>query len=1039
MRESQELTIGECYWYNNCYFDDADIRSTTSCYYSGSNLAQKYRCRQQDNDEGISERMSFQTLVFKRIRNHWGMRCAEGYKLKEGFAGLGSQENPCEEDKDAIIAAAKDAERTKIAAEMGLKGEELEAKIEKTHEQKLKWAAVNYATALSDWETVGDNSDNISDGGPQSASDTNRWHRGAVDPTDSFYGFRHAQWVDRAKLAEMSKASPGDNMGFSAYQQSVMTSVKKKAFQQKKLPTCDGCPRHRLFFVAAMHIWLLSPDPTDSAHAVANKDALRGSGLHNMVFADFARSERLSKVVIDRQLTRGSAECFIEAQLKGEIHTGKCSDAAMGGVRPSAKPTVVAKQLRRLASMNEEEFRKQGFPSSVGLQEFKDLVSTHGSSDEQLAEVATLANEEAFRIFTEAKSNAQRKDDKDRLAQQQLQQNAKVAGIFTAASVTSTAISGEQAVEKTVTAIKSVIKSAGIGKTLTKMAKGFGEYLDDLSELDSGFDMAVTPNYGANTKAVTLSEGFGMALASIAWVCSVVSLVQTMMDEDVSAIEKAVSFVQFGLGTAGLVVSIIGAVASQAATASAMQAVSGILGPITSLIGGTFQLYKGYRDLHTYGAESRGVVRLVAGVAMIGSAAMGILMAAGVCASTGIGLIVSVALLVISVAALVATSFMKGAIQPEQPAPGDDTSTIENAIRWGLLREKVVVGVPVGIGLVADDQSAPRGNVFSKCGKIPANIAVPGGWGGGGVDSYRECINLHTSIVEDVYLKIDAHTQVRSTSTHYVYNLVVGDRVVVTKPMTPKVFRGISETIQPGTFGIISARVRDRISVLIEIVRPNSTATMEMPPSSGPGKRMLMVKKEFYPPISNTAAGWEGYISRRAGNVGGRGDRMYATTCLATPRVMNLLTFVMGPGSTCRPLSPYPKLPYNQDVAVHHAVPYYVTDASVDFNQIADAEKSGRLPRPSAGMSPSQKDLSETARELFNLRDPQELMSGKGVKLFACKDGFCSRKCQGAPSHAGATWWCWTGYEGVSKTCKKDSECSFAMPCTSKCGGKCSY
>jgi hypothetical protein len=250
---------------------------------------------------------------------------------------------------------------------------------------------------------------------------------------------------------------------------------------------------------------------------------------------------------------------------------------------------------------------------------------------------------------------------------------------------------------------------------------------------DSGFDLAIVPKFGKNMQKVSLSEGFGMALSSVAWVCSVVSLVQTFMDEDATVVEKVVATVQFGLGTASLIVSIVGAVATQAATAASMTALSNILGPVTSLVGGLFQLYKGYNDLQTYGAADRGKMRLVAGVAMIGSGAMGILIAAGVFASTGIGLIVSVALLAISVVALVAASFMKGPIEPEFPAPGDDQLTIGNAIRYGLLREKIFVGVPTGedynddaLGLNA------RGNIFENCGTIPADVA------GSSVESYKE-------------------------------------------------------------------------------------------------------------------------------------------------------------------------------------------------------------------------------------------------------------------------------------------------------------
>merc|ERR1719473_1670928 len=103
------------------------------------------------------------------------------------------------------------------------------------------------------------------------------------------------------------------------------------------------------------------------------------------------------------------------------------------------------------------------------------------------------------------------------------------------------------------------------------------------------------------------------------------------------------------------------------------------------------------------------------------------LMAAGVLASTGVGLIVSVALVAITMIALLVVALLPGPIEPEAAAPGDDIGTIQNAVRWGLLRQKMVVGFPKG------------GNTFACQQKVPLELfkAKHGSKGMDGLVSYK--------------------------------------------------------------------------------------------------------------------------------------------------------------------------------------------------------------------------------------------------------------------------------------------------------------
>jgi hypothetical protein len=288
----------------------------------------------------------------------------------------------------------------------------------------------------------------------------------------------------------------------------------------------------------------------------------------------------------------------------------------------------------------------------------------------------------------------------------------------------------------------------------------------------------------------------------------------------------------------------------------------------------------------------------------------------------------------------------------------------------------------------------------------------------------HRCFNLHTSVRTGGNLKIDAHTQKRGTAGHYVWDMVVGDRIITTR-----LFTSGDQTFPTGTFGIVKSRLADKMEILFE--KPSKTTQLEETMTGDQSRKMLVAKKEYYPKgVLDTVSGWKGYISRRSSNVGGRGDRTYVTTCLATPRVMKLLTFVMGDEAKCTLKLPFPKLPYNQDTSVYHVVPYYVKDASVDYNQIANAEKDGTLPQPYGGMSSKQDDLSETVKALFTLKDPVE------QQRRGCKAGKCTRDCQGAPLHGDGKlkWWCWSGYEGVNRKCTRDADCPFSMPCTSGCG-----
>ena len=112
-------------------------------------------------------------------------------------------------------------------------------------------------------------------------------------------------------------------------------------------------------------------------------------------------------------------------------------------------------------------------------------MESHGATDEELAEIATLANEQAYQQFTEAKAFASQRDEKNKLAKAQFQHNAKVAALFTAAGVTGAVIGAEQTAEKAATLVQGIFKSttSGIGKRLAKISKGFGEYIDDMAEL----------------------------------------------------------------------------------------------------------------------------------------------------------------------------------------------------------------------------------------------------------------------------------------------------------------------------------------------------------------------------------------------------------------------------------------------------------------------------------------------------------------------------------------------------------------------------